>query len=57
MSASNVNPGDIAATWEIKLASGKHTVVFEHGTTSGKRVVFVDGLEVSESGTLFFQYL
>ena len=42
------NPGDVAATWEIKLASGKHYIVFEHGTTSGKRVIFVDGLEVSK---------
>lgn len=46
MSAES-HPGDIAAVWDIKLADGVHKVVFEHGTTSGKRVIFVDGEEVS----------
>lgn len=40
------NPGDIVATWNLKLNDGPHTVTFEHGTTSGKRVIFVDGQEV-----------
>lgn len=39
-------PGDIAAVWEFQLPDGSHKVVFEHGTTSGKRVIFVDGEEV-----------
>lgn len=40
------NPGDTAATWNLKLNDGPHTVTFEHGTTSGKRVITVDGREV-----------
>ena len=40
------NPGDIVASWDLKLNDGPHTVTFEHGTTSGKRVIFVDGIEV-----------
>ena len=39
-------PGDVAAVWEVRLADGLHTVQFEHGTTSGKRVITVDGVEV-----------
>lgn len=40
------NPGDVAATWDIKLPDGNHRIVFEHGTTSGKRVIYVDDAEV-----------
>jgi len=39
--------GDVAAIWDVKLPDGKHKVVFEHGTTSGKRVIFVDDREAS----------
>lgn len=34
---------DLVATWQIKLADGLHKVEFEHGTTTGKRVIRVDG--------------
>lgn len=34
---------DLVATWSIALPDGKHKVEFEHGTTSGKRVIIVDG--------------
>ena len=37
---------DIAAEWTIHLPDGIHKVKFEHGTTSGKRVIWVDGQEV-----------
>nr|CAF74917.1 fas apoptotic inhibitory related molecule [Suberites domuncula] len=47
------NPGDIAACWDIKLADGPHKVLLEHGTTSGKRVIFVDGVEVLRRNWLF----
>lgn len=43
----NGNPGDIVAVWQVKLADGDHNVVLEHGGTSGKRVIFVDGQEVN----------
>lgn len=34
---------DLVAYWSIPLCDGVHTVEFEHGTTSGKRVLRVDG--------------
>jgi hypothetical protein len=35
--------GDLVATWNILIADGKHKIEFEHGTTSGKRIIRVDG--------------
>ena len=46
MSVAEAHFGDVAAIWDVKLADGNHKVVFEHGTTSGKRVISVDGVEV-----------
>jgi hypothetical protein len=34
---------DLVATWRLPLPDGDHKVEFEHGTTSGKRVIIVDG--------------
>lgn len=34
---------DLVAYWSVPLIDGAHTVEFEHGTTSGKRVIRVDG--------------
>ena len=34
---------DLVALWEVSLSDGKHRIEFEHGTTSGKRVIMVDG--------------
>lgn len=34
---------DLVAYWSVPLHDGEHTVEFEHGTTSGKRVLRVDG--------------
>lgn len=47
MMAADGHPGDVAAVWDIKLVDGIHKIVFEHGTSSGKRVITVDGVEVS----------
>ncbi|XP_066101578.1 fas apoptotic inhibitory molecule 1 isoform X1 [Saccopteryx bilineata] len=33
------------ATWEVALSDGVHKIEFEHGTITGKRVVYVDGKE------------
>ena len=33
---------DLVAVWEVHLADGIHVIEFEHGTTSGKRVLRVD---------------
>ena len=45
-SATTTLPGDVAAVWEVHQSDGIHTIKFEHGTTSGKRVIVVDGEEV-----------
>lgn len=34
---------DLVAYWSVPLLDGVHTVEFEHGTTSGKRVLRIDG--------------
>ena len=34
---------DLVATWDIALSDGVHKVEFEHGTTTGKRIIRVDG--------------
>jgi hypothetical protein len=30
---------DLVAVWEVHLPDGIHIVEFEHGTTSGKRIL------------------
>ena len=39
MSASS----DLVGVWEVALSDGIHRVEFEHGTTTGKRIIRVDG--------------
>ena len=33
---------DLVARWNISLPDGKYAVEFEHGTTSGRRVIRVN---------------
>lgn len=42
-SDSQQERGDLVAYWSVPLTDGVHTIEFEHGTTSGKRVIRVDG--------------
>lgn len=42
-SAGSQERTDLVAYWSVPLLDGVHTVEFEHGTTSGKRVLRVDG--------------
>ena len=44
---------DIVATWDVSLADGVHKVNFEHGTTTGKRVITVDGVEILRKNWMF----
>lgn len=44
---------DVVATWDIALSDGIHTVLFEHGTTTGKRVIKVDGVEILRKNWMF----
>lgn len=43
---------DLVAVWDVALSDGIHKIEFEHGTTSGKRVVYVDG-KVGKHVTLY----
>lgn len=44
---------DVVATWDVALSDGKHRVQFEHGTTTGKRVITVDDEEVLRHNWMF----
>ncbi|XP_064472108.1 fas apoptotic inhibitory molecule 1-like [Ornithodoros turicata] len=44
---------DTVAVWEVPLSDKIHKVEFEHGTTTGKRVVKVDGEEVARHDWMF----
>ncbi|XP_003502561.2 fas apoptotic inhibitory molecule 1 [Cricetulus griseus] len=44
---------DIVAIWDVILSDGAHKIEFEHGTTSGKRVVYVDGKEEIRKDWMF----
>lgn len=33
---------DVVGVWDVPLSDGLHTIEFEHGTASGKRVIRVD---------------
>ncbi|XP_063952711.1 fas apoptotic inhibitory molecule 1-like isoform X2 [Lytechinus pictus] len=44
---------DVVAVWSVSLSDGIHKVQFEHGTTSGKRVIYVDNKEISRKNWMF----
>lgn len=44
---------DVVATWQVALPDGVHDIEFEHGTTSGKRVIRVDGKEIYKVDWMF----
>ncbi|BFZ22389.1 hypothetical protein BsWGS_25428 [Bradybaena similaris] len=44
---------DIVGVWDVTLSDGIHKVEFEHGTTSGKRVIRVDGKEIFRQDWMF----
>ena len=46
-SKSKLNHGkhkvsDLVASWEVALSDGMYKIEFEHGTTTGKRVITVN---------------
>lgn len=43
----------VVGVWDITLNGQKHLIEFEHGTTSGRRIVRVDGKEVVKREWLF----
>ncbi|UXI17745.1 Proteasome subunit alpha type-2 [Sarcoptes scabiei] len=34
---------DLVAVWEVPLCDRTHRIEFEHGTTTGRRVIYLDG--------------
>ena len=44
---------DLVGVWEVSLSDGIHTIKFEHGTTTGKRVITVDEREVLRRNWMF----
>ncbi|GFR19834.1 fas apoptotic inhibitory molecule 1 [Trichonephila clavata] len=48
-----VNMSQVVGVWDITLNGQKHLIEFEHGTTSGRRIVRVDGKEVLKREWLF----
>ncbi|XP_033731535.1 fas apoptotic inhibitory molecule 1-like [Pecten maximus] len=44
---------DVVANWQLALPDGVHVIQFEHGTTSGKRVIKVDGKELMRKDWMF----
>ncbi|XP_069377363.1 fas apoptotic inhibitory molecule 1-like [Paralichthys olivaceus] len=45
--------GDLVAAWEVALSDGVYRVEFAHGTTTGKRVVSINGQEVIRRDWMF----
>lgn len=46
MSDDEYDSPDLVARWKIALPNGLQVIEFEHGETTGKRVVRVNGEEV-----------
>lgn len=44
---------DLVAHWDVPLHDRVHNIEFEHGTTTGKRVVRVDGQEIVRREWMF----
>ncbi|KAL0267714.1 UNVERIFIED_CONTAM: hypothetical protein PYX00_009905 [Menopon gallinae] len=44
---------DLVAYWDVPLHDRVHRIEFEHGTTTGKRVVRVDGQEIVRREWMF----
>ncbi|XP_064644047.1 fas apoptotic inhibitory molecule 1-like isoform X2 [Lineus longissimus] len=44
---------DLVAVWNVALSDGIHRVEFEHGTTTGKRILRVDGKEIHRENWMF----
>ncbi|KAM9696130.1 fas apoptotic inhibitory molecule 1-like isoform 2-T2 [Dama dama] len=44
---------DLVALWKVALSDRVHKIEFEHGTASGKRVVYVNGKKVLRKEWMF----
>ena len=50
---ASIDNEDLVGRWSISLADGKYVVEFEHGTTSGRRVIRVNSKEVFRENWMF----
>ena len=48
-----MNPSDLVAEWDVSLSDKVHRILFEHGTTTGKRVIYVDAEEIFRKNFMF----
>ena len=48
-----MNENDVVASWEVALSDGVHKIDFEHGTTTGKRVLWIDEKEIIRKDWMF----
>ncbi|KAL6456109.1 hypothetical protein MHYP_G00359600 [Metynnis hypsauchen] len=44
---------DVVGMWEVSLSDGIYQIEFEHGTTTGKRVIYINGKEVLRRDWMF----
>ncbi|XP_073708471.1 fas apoptotic inhibitory molecule b [Garra rufa] len=45
--------GDIVGAWDVSLSDGAYRIEFEHGTTTGKRVIYINGKELLRRDWMF----
>ncbi|CAL8289634.1 unnamed protein product [Lota lota] len=45
--------GDVVGMWVVALSDGVYRIEFAHGTTTGKRIVYVNGQEVVRRDWMF----
>ncbi|NP_001002395.1 Fas apoptotic inhibitory molecule b [Danio rerio] len=45
--------GDIVGAWDVSLSDGLYRIEFEHGSTTGKRVIYINGKEVLRRDWMF----
>lgn len=48
--------GDVVAVWDVALSDGVYRIEFAHGTTTGKRIIYVNG-KVRASMVDTFEYV
>ncbi|KAI3390114.1 hypothetical protein SNEBB_010155 [Seison nebaliae] len=53
MSPPKKNLYDVVGYWKVPCSTGIHVVEFEHGTTTGKRVIYIDGTEIYRENWMF----
>ncbi|PAV62216.1 hypothetical protein WR25_00795 [Diploscapter pachys] len=53
MASSEKDGSDLVGVWNVPMQDRVHKIEFEHGTTTGKRVIRVDGKEILHRDWMF----